>query len=59
MSTKATIARGNQFHFSHEVLDDEHVYLELNTMQFEAGYGGVMIPIPIHICAARDSIWSG
>jgi len=49
MSTKATIAHGDQFHFYHEVLDDDHVYLELKTTQFEAGYGRVMIPIPIHI----------
>ena len=49
MSTKATIAHGDQFHFYHEVLDDDHVYLELNTTQFEAGYGRVMLPIPIHI----------
>jgi hypothetical protein len=29
MSTKATIAYGDNFHFYHEVLDDNHVYLEL------------------------------
>ena len=49
MSTKATIAHGDNFHFYHEVLDDGHVYLELNTTQFEAGYGRLMVPIPIHI----------
>jgi len=49
MSTKATIAHGDHFHFYHEVLDDDHVYLEMNTTQFEAGYGRVMLPIPIHI----------
>lgn len=49
MSTKATIAHGDNFHFYHEVLDDDHVYLEMHTTQFEAGYGRVMIPIPIHI----------
>jgi hypothetical protein len=49
MSTKATIAHGDNFHFYHEVLDDDHVYLELETTQFEAGYGRVMVPIPIHI----------
>ena len=49
MSTKATIAHGDHFHFYHEVLDDDHVYLELKTTQFEAGYGRVMLPIPIHI----------
>lgn len=49
MSTKSTIAYGKNFHFYHEALDDDHVYLELETTQFEAGYGRVMIPIPIHI----------
>jgi hypothetical protein len=49
MSTKATIAHGDNFHFYHEALDDDRVYLELETTQFEAGYGRVMIPIPIHI----------
>jgi hypothetical protein len=49
MSTKSTIAYGNNFHFYHEVLDDNHVYLELEGMEFEAGYGRVMVSIPIHI----------
>jgi len=49
MSTKATIAHSEIFHFYHEVMDDDHVYLELETTQFEAGYGRVMLPIPIHI----------
>lgn len=49
MSTKCTIAHGENFHFYHEVLDDDHVYLELETTQFEARYGRVMLPIPIHI----------
>lgn len=49
MSTKATIAYGDNFHFYHEVLDEDHVYLELETTHFEAGYGRVMLPIPIHI----------
>ncbi len=49
MSTKSTIAYGNNFHFYHEVCDDNHVYLELEGMEFEAGYGRVMVSIPIHI----------
>ena len=46
MSTKSTIAHGPGFHFYHEVLDEDHVYLELETTSFEAGYGRVMLPIP-------------
>jgi hypothetical protein len=49
MSTKCTIVHGDSFHFYHEVFDDDHVYLELDTTHFEAGYGRVMVPIPIHI----------
>ena len=49
MSTKSTIAYGKNFHFYHEALDDDHVYLQIETTQFEAGYGRVMVPIPIHI----------
>ncbi len=49
MSTKATIVHGENFHFYHEVMDEDHVYLELETTHFEAGYGRVMLPIPIHI----------
>src|SRR5262249_45354677 len=42
-------ALGENFHFYNEVGDDDHVYLELNTTHFEAGYSRVMVPIPIHI----------
>lgn len=49
MSTKATIAYGPNFHFYHEVLDDDYVYLELEGVPFEAGYNRVMVPIPVHI----------
>jgi hypothetical protein len=49
MSTKCTIVHGPGFHFYHEILDDDHVYLELETTHFEVGYGRVMLPIPIHI----------
>jgi hypothetical protein len=49
MSTKCTIAHGRDFHFYRESLDDDHVYLEMRTTQFEAGYGQVRVPIPVHI----------
>jgi hypothetical protein len=49
MSTKSTIAHGNNFHFYHEALDDNHVYLELEGTEFEAGYQRVMVAIPIYI----------
>lgn len=49
MSTKSTLAHGKEFHLYHEVLEGDHVYLELATTHFEAGYGRVMVEIPIHI----------
>ena len=49
MSTKATIAHGPNFHFYHDLLDEDHVYLEVEGTQFEASYGRVMVPIPVHI----------
>ena len=49
MSTKSTLAWSEDFHLYHEIFDDDHVYLRFDTTHFEAGYGHVMIPIPIHI----------
>lgn len=49
MSTKCTIAYGENFHLYREALDQDHVYLQLDTTHFEAGYARVMIPIPIHV----------
>lgn len=49
MSTKSTIAYGDNFHFYHEALDDDHVYLELEGSEFEVGNNRVMVSIPIHI----------
>ena len=48
MSTKSTIAWGEDFHLYREIFDEDHVYLQLDTTHFEAGYGRVMIPIPLH-----------
>ena len=64
MSTKATLAYGKNFHFYHEVMDDDHVYLELDTTQFEAGYGRVMVRFrfmsgkPSAILGRRAWTWS-
>ena len=49
MSTRCTIIHGQDFHFYNEIFDDDHVYLELDTPHFQAGYGRVTLPIPIHI----------
>ena len=49
MSTKATIAYGNNFHLYREVFDEDFIYLEMEGVRFEASYNRVMIPIPVHI----------
>lgn len=49
MSTKATIAHGRDFHFYHESLDEDNVYLELENVEFEASYRRVMVRIPVDI----------
>lgn len=49
MSTKCTVAYGPTFHLYREVLDDEHIYLELEGMPFEASSQRVMVTIPMHI----------
>jgi hypothetical protein len=46
MSTRATIAYGKNFHRFREMMEQEHIYLELETTNFEAGYGQVTVPIP-------------
>jgi hypothetical protein len=49
MSTKGTIAFGDNFHFYREAGDNDRVYLELEGVQFSAGYNRVMVPIPVHV----------
>jgi hypothetical protein len=55
MCTKSTIAYSHgpdfDFHFFHEVLDDDGVYLELAgaDVQYEAGPGRVLVRIPVEI----------
>ena len=49
MSTKVTVAYGENFHLYKEILDENFIYLEVEGVQFEASYNRVMIPIPVHI----------
>ncbi len=49
MSTRSTLAYGPSFHLYHEVLDEDYVYLRIEGTQFEASYGQVMVPIPVHV----------
>lgn len=49
MTIKATLAYGRNFHFYHEALDNNHVYLELEDVNFDPGYRRVMVAIPIDV----------
>lgn len=50
MSTKRTIAYGGDFHLYRECLDDESVYLQLDSAHFEASSSsGVTVRIPMVI----------
>lgn len=49
MSTKITVAYGDNFHLYRESLDEDYIYLEMEGVKFEASYNQVMMPIPIHI----------
>lgn len=54
MSTKATIARADGFHFYHECFDADHVYLELrgDDLNFEVSPGNATFRIPLSIWEA-------
>lgn len=49
MAIKATLAYGKGFHFYHEALDNNHVYLELEDVSYDVGYRRMMVAIPIDI----------
>lgn len=49
MSTKSSLACGPNFHLYHDMLVEDHVCLEIEGAQFEASYGRVMVPIPVHV----------
>lgn len=49
MSTKSTLAIGKTFHFYHDLVNKDCVYLEMEGVEFQAGYNYVRVPIPVHI----------
>jgi hypothetical protein len=49
MTVKATLAYGKNFHFYHEALDNNHIYLELEDVSYDVGYRRVMVAIPIDV----------
>ena len=49
MSTRSSIAYGDNFHLYQEGFDDENIYLELEKTEFEACSQRVMVAIPIEV----------
>jgi hypothetical protein len=49
MSTKNTLSYGDDFHLYTEAFDNEHIYLNLNNVEFEATQNSVCITIPVAI----------
>ena len=46
MSTKSSISHSNRHHLYHEVFEDNHVYLELERVEFDASPARVTVEIP-------------
>lgn len=49
MSTKCSVAYGDNFHLYNECFDDSNIYLELDSTDYEVSYGRVIVKIPNHI----------
>lgn len=49
MSTKSSLSTGPKHHLYREALDDEHIYLELSDVDFEALKDRVTVQIPLEI----------
>ena len=49
MSTKRTIACGDDFDLHQDLFDDGHVYLNLRGVEFEASRDEVKVRIPVHV----------
>ncbi|MEY4530958.1 MAG: hypothetical protein RLZZ156_1679 [Deinococcota bacterium] len=49
MSTKSSLSTGPKHHLYREALDDEHIYLELSEVDFEASKDRVTVQIPLEI----------
>ena len=49
MSTKSSLAYGDNFHLYQECFDEENVYLELESVEFEASRDRVTVSIPVAI----------
>lgn len=49
MSTKHTIAHGEDFHLYRDAFEDGHVFLRIDNGLFEASPDGVTVRLPLHV----------
>ena len=49
MSTRSTLAHGPNFHLYHDLIDRDHVCLEIEGTKVETDDGRTMVPIPMHV----------
>jgi len=49
MSTKCSIAHGDNFHLYQDLLDEEHVCLRLEHVEFSASPDELTVKIPLHL----------
>ena len=49
MSTKCSIAYGDNFHLYQDLLDERHVHLHLRQVEFEASGDELTVKIPLHL----------
>ena len=56
MSTKSSLSTGPKHHLYREALDDEHIYLELSDVDFEASKDRVTVQIPLEIWMTIKSL---
>jgi hypothetical protein len=49
LSTKSTIAHGENFHFYHEIFEEDFVYLSLQGVEFTAYRDQVTVSIPLAV----------
>ncbi len=58
MSTKCSIAYGENFHFYEECFDRSNVYLEIEKTEFKVTSNSVMVQIPINVWREMFKTWS-
>lgn len=57
MSTKVSISYDETYHFYEECGDDDNVYLQISTDEFEVRHGHIMVQIPNKVFREMTNAW--